>query len=181
MSADENGPLWKREHLLSLSWQELGVCMESLREQILDSGFKPTCIVGICRGGLVLATCLSNVFDIRNFQVLGIARNLSNDRYSQRAPARFDWLSPERGLKGERVLIADDIAGDGGTLALACETLRGYEPEEIRTAVIVKNQGSKITPDYFAVSVDDWVVFPWEARAATASVEPLKIQWSGRR
>ncbi len=156
--------LWKRQNLLVLDWAELGRSMERITQSIVDSGYKPTCVVGICRGGLPLATHISNVLGIPRFHVLSITRNLSNERYSQRGPPRFGWMAPEGSFEGERVLLADDIVGDGGTLAAAVSHMRSLNPLDVRTAVVVKNQKAQYQPDHVALTVDDWVVFPWEPR-----------------
>ena len=156
--------LWKRKHLLYMSWEKLGRYLDDLHNQVIESGYEPTCIIGIHRGGLVPATFFSNRLNLPNYKLLRILRNLSNTRYSQRATPKFGWIAPDSLIKGELVLLVDDIAGDGGTLVLALEKLYQLEPAAIKTAVLVKNVHAQTEPDYSAVCVDDWVVFPWENR-----------------
>lgn len=71
-------------------------------------------------------------------------------------------MVPKRSLLGERVLIVDDIMGDGGTMELATKTVLDLGAAESRSAVVVRNVGSRSRPDFFAAEVDDWTVFPWE-------------------
>lgn len=155
-------PTWRRRRLLTIGWAEAGRMLDGIARDVRDSGFAPTVIVGIARGGLPPAVALSNLLDVTDFRILGIPRNTSNSRYSERGPAVLDYVVPERPLTDERVLIVDDIMGDGGTMALAVETVRGLGAAEVRSAVVVRNVGSRGRPDFQAVEVDDWTVFPWE-------------------
>ena len=98
-----------------------------------------------------------------DFRVLGIQRNATDSRYSARGPARLDYLSPDGPLADQRVLLVDDITGDGGTLALAVPLLTARGAVEVRTAVLARNHNSVAEPDYQGVTVDDWTVFPWES------------------
>jgi hypoxanthine phosphoribosyltransferase len=155
--------LWARERLLHIDWETMGRLLTDLAEEIRGKGFRPDVVVGIARGGLPPAVALSNLLDIPEFAILGIPRNSSNSRYSDRAEPRYEYLAPERPLTGLRVLLVDDIMGDGGTMALAKELMRARGAAEIRTAVVVRNVNCASAPDHHAVSVDDWTVFPWEA------------------
>ena len=90
-------------------------------------------------------------------------RNLSDKKFHRGAHAQFSWIAPApETFANKRVLVVDDIAGDGGTLSLAIEILRGREASQIRTAVIAKNVNSQFEPDFKALTVDDWLIFPWE-------------------
>lgn len=155
-------PTWRRSRLLTIGWAEAGRMLDELAGQIRESGFDATVIAGIARGGLPPAVALSNLLDVTDFRILGIPRNSGNGRYSDRADARLDYVVPERPLLGERVLIVDDIMGDGGTMALATKTVLDLGAADARSAVVVRNIGSRGRPDFFAVEVDDWTVFPWE-------------------
>ncbi|MFB7270867.1 phosphoribosyltransferase [Streptomyces sp. NPDC056244] len=155
-------PVWRREKLLTIGWAEAGRMLDGLARDIRADGFAPTVIAGIARGGLPPAVALSNLLGVTDFRILGIPRNTSNSRYSERGEAVLDYVVPERPLTGERVLIVDDIMGDGGTMALAERTVRGLGAAGVRSAVVVRNIGSRGRPDFLAVEVDDWTVFPWE-------------------
>ncbi|MCL6739227.1 phosphoribosyltransferase [Streptomyces ossamyceticus] len=154
--------LWARERLLHIDWETMGRLLTGLAEEIRGSGFRPDVVVGIARGGLPPAVTLSNLLDIPEFAVLGIPRNSSNSRYSDRAEPYLEYLVPDRSLTDRRVLLIDDIMGDGGTMALAKELMMTRGAAEIRTAVVVRNVNCASIADHHAVSVDDWTVFPWE-------------------
>jgi uncharacterized protein len=154
--------LWRREKFLVLTWEALGNCLARIKADIDRSGFVPTTIIGIARGGLVLSSYLANQYGLRDMQAISIVRNSSETRYSDRKVPRLQWAAPDTSLEGKRVILADDIVGDGGTLRFALGLLKERGASEVRTAVIVKNENSPIEPDYRAIQVGDWIVFPWE-------------------
>lgn len=158
-----NTSLWARRRLLNISWDTMGRLLSCLAEEIRATGFSPDVVVGIARGGLPPAVALSNLLDIPEFRILGIPRNSSNSRYSEREAPRFDYLMPDRPIDGGRLLLVDDIMGDGGTMDLAVALMKERAAAEIRTSVVVRNVNCQREVDHYAVEVDDWVVFPWEA------------------
>ena len=49
-----------------MSWEELGGGARDLAAQILDDGYEPDLILGIARGGLLVAGALSYALDVKN-------------------------------------------------------------------------------------------------------------------
>lgn len=171
-----NKDIWKREKFVVLSWETAGACLDRIARQVDESGFRPTTIIGISRGGLVLATFLANAYGLRDLQVLSIVRNTSEEKYSARGAPVLQWMAPLTSLEGKDVILADDISGDGGTLRLALDLVRRRGPRSVRTAVIVKNENSQLAPDYHAIVVGDWLIFPWERPAPEgAAQEPIRL------
>jgi hypoxanthine phosphoribosyltransferase len=156
------GTIWKREKFMILTWQVLGQCLEHLKRQIEEQNVRPSAIVAISRGGLVLGTYLGNAFGIRDLQIISIIRNTSDEKRSDRGAPQLRWMAPDASLQGHTVLLVDDITGDGGTLRFACQHLAERQPQRLLTAVIVKNENTRFLPDFHAVEVGEWTVFPWE-------------------
>ncbi len=154
--------LWKREKYLILTWDAVGKCLDSLKSQIDTKGITPTEIVAISRGGMILGTYLGNRYGVRDVQILSIIRNSSDQKRSERGEPVLRWMMPEGSLKGQTVLLADDIAGDGGTLEFALDLLKQRGAERVFTVVVVKNANTRFEPDFHAVEVDEWTIFPWE-------------------
>lgn len=73
---------------------------------------------------------------------------------------------PDINLKGKKVLVVDETADTGATLHAVAELFRKqYEVAELRTAVLVINSAHcKKLPDFHILTVDRWVVFPWERK-----------------
>ncbi|WP_165550023.1 phosphoribosyltransferase [Kribbella speibonae] len=153
-------PRWERRRLLGLDWTTFGDAAQDLAVQVKSSGFRPTVIMGIARGGLPLATALGHLLSGR-VGTTGVTRNASDGQYAERDEAAISWMVPDS-LNGARVLLVDDIAGDGGTLRVVRERARRAGAAEVRAAVIVVNDGCQDRPEYSVFAADDWVVFPWE-------------------
>jgi len=160
--AEAEVSLWQRRRLLVIDWAAAGQLVAGLVDDIRASRFEPDVVVGIARGGLPLAVALSHQLGVADFRVLAMRRNSSDSRYSERGPVRLDCLSPDKALAGRRILLADDIVGDGGTLAAAVNLLTAAGLAELRTAALVRNVHATVRPDYEGVTADDWTVFPWE-------------------
>ena len=169
-------PHWERRRLLGLDWTTFGDAAEELALQVTSSGFEPNVVMGIARGGLPLATVLGHLLPA-SVGTAGVLRNASDDQYADRAEAAISWMVPDS-LNGARVLLVDDIAGDGGTLRAVRERVRLAGAVEVRAAVVVVNDGCQERPEYSVFAADDWVLFPWERRPADDSraVEPLMFR-----
>jgi hypoxanthine phosphoribosyltransferase len=168
--------LWVRKHLLNIDWETMGLLLQKLVDEIRASDFRPDSVVGISRGGLPPAIALSNLLEVPDFRILGIPRNQSNSRYSERQAPRFEYLVPDKPLTGRRLLLVDDIMGDGGTMDLAASLMRERGAAEIRTVVVVWNVNGQGNVDHHAVAVDDWTVFPWEA-PPTATEKTVELRY----
>lgn len=140
--------------------------IDALARMIGASGWRPEHLVGVGRGGLVPATWLSHALDVPLLSVdlsTGIAdfADLLLDRLADRA------------LRGERLLIIDDINDSGRTIIGLRAALAAAPPAQLRFAVLIDNIGSHTRVDYAAETIDrevtkDWFVFPWEQRAGEA-------------
>jgi hypoxanthine phosphoribosyltransferase len=168
-------PRWEHRRLLLLNWPTFGDAAEDLARQVTLSGFRADVIMGIARGGLPLATVLGHLLSGR-VGTVGVSRNTSDERYPERGEAEICWMVPDS-LDGARVLLVDDIAGDGGTLRAVRERARRAGAAEVRAAVIVVNEGCMERPEYSVFSADDWVVFPWERPPGDhgGAIEPLVL------
>ncbi len=65
-------------------------------------------------------------------------------------------------MAGLKVLVADDVADTGETLALV-KTLMEQHAAEVRTVTLYAKSRSIIEPDYIWKQTDLWITFPWSA------------------
>ena len=63
----------------------------------------------------------------------------------------------------QRVLIADDVADTGATLALVKEFCEG-KVGEVRCAVLYEKSRSTVSCEYVWRRTDSWIEFPWSIR-----------------
>ncbi|MEE4145859.1 MAG: phosphoribosyltransferase family protein [Halieaceae bacterium] len=145
--------------------------------QVFESGFRPTCVVGVWRGGTPVAIAVHELL-----QVLGVKadhtaiRTRSYTGIGQRIDAvqvdGLDYLTHHLG-RNDALLLVDDVYDSGLSLAQVCADLRrscGPETPAIRIATPYFKPGnnrSGCDPDYFLHTTDDWLVFPHELEGLT--------------
>ena len=146
-----------------MSWAELGEGSRSLAETVHADGYHPDIVLGIARGGLLVAGALSYALGIKNTFSLnvefytGIDERLEMPMLLPPVPDLVDFAET-------RVLIADDVADTGATLALVKEFCQ-VRVAEVRCAVLYEKPRSTIQCEYVWRRTDRWIDFPWSARA----------------
>jgi hypoxanthine phosphoribosyltransferase len=160
-----------------LSAQDLLEDSIELGIRILDSGFEPTMIIAIWRGGTpvgmavqeVLAYCgiASDHIAIRTSSYVGV------DERGAVAVHGLNYII-KKICHDDRVLIVDDVFDTGNTIKAVVDELgaraRGNTPEDIRIAVPwfkPSRNETDLLPDYFVHETAEWLVFPHELDALT--------------
>ena len=148
-------------------WDEIDGLTRLLADRLAGAGIEG--VVGIARSGLVPAVMLSHRMGVRPFAVLDIARTDSDAVEAGKSqPADRGALGLEA-MRGRRVLLIDDIVGQGLTLDAARGVLAAAGAEPV-TAVLVVNHANlagreaRAIVDHWACDVHGWVVFPWEGK-----------------
>lgn len=147
-----------RCELISMS-EVQRLCMR-LATRIQDSGYQPDIIVAIARGGLVPARYLCDYLDIMMLTSIKIEHYLAGSNRQQEAIIRYPLCVP---IENQRVLLVDDVNDSGDTLEVAMQHLRGFNPREIRSAVMHHKLGTQFHVDYPARTIIKWrwLVYPW--------------------
>jgi len=142
-----------------MSWAQLGEASRELARAIVDDGYEPDLILGIARGGLLVAGALSYAIGVKNTFTMnvefytGVDERLPVPMILPPVPALVD-------LQDARMLIADDVADTGQTLALGKGFCAG-QVGEVRTAVLYEKPRSIVTCDYVWRRTELWIDFPW--------------------
>jgi hypoxanthine phosphoribosyltransferase len=146
-----------------MAWAELGSGTRELARTIAGDGFRPDLILGIARGGLLVAGALAYALDVKNTFTMnvefytGIDERLEMPMLLPPVPDLVDFAE-------QRVLIADDVADTGATLALVKDFCEG-KVAEVRCAVLYEKPRSTVASEYVWRRTDRWIVFPWSDRA----------------
>jgi hypothetical protein len=146
--------------------------------QVLESGFRPTLIIAIWRGGTPVGMALQEILAYCGVEADHIAiRTSSYVGVDERGSVAVHGLNYiiKKVCHDDRVLIVDDVFDTGNTIVAVINELtrraRGNTPEDIRVAVPwfkpTRNETS-IVPDYFLHETAEWLVFPHELDALTA-------------
>ena len=154
---------------LIIDWDQYNQTVEKLALQIDESGYKPTLLVGIMRGGAPMIDLLSRVFKLKcaylaveSYSGKGIEDEQGNIIFSRE-------MSSIAKNMGGRILLCDDLSDTGITLNKSIDWLKKYKPikdkiEDIKTAILWKKKSSIFEPDYCAMRLKDdpWIVQPFE-------------------
>jgi hypothetical protein len=128
-------------------------------------------VVAIARGGLVPGVMASTALSIP----------LHALQYG-RADRSVSWFTREVPLPGSRLLLIDDIAGRGTTLADCHEFLA--KSFDVRLCTLVRDQASRVQPQWSVdIGLQKRAWFPWERESITASFDatnnlPLAPEYS---
>ena len=153
---------------LIIDWKEYNLIVEKLAIKIHESGFKPTMLIGIMRGGAPIIDVLSRVFKLK-CAYLAVESYSGKGTENQQGELVFSReMSSTVQDMGGRLLLCDDLSDTGVTLQKSINWLYNYPSikniEEIKTAVLWKKKDSTFEPDYCAERLDGnpWIVQPFE-------------------
>jgi hypoxanthine phosphoribosyltransferase len=146
-----------------MSWHDLGVGSRELAEQVYRDGYSPDIVLGIARGGLLVAGAISYALDVKNTFTMNVEFYTGVDERLE-MPMLLPPVPDLVDLHEARVLIADDVADTGATLALVKDFCEG-KVAEVRCAVLYEKSRSTVRCEYVWSRTDLWIDFPWSAEA----------------
>jgi hypoxanthine phosphoribosyltransferase len=150
-----------------LSWQELGDGTRALAEMVHASGYAPDMVLAIARGGLLVAGALGYALGVKNVFTVNVEFYTGLDQRLE-LPILLPPVPDPSELAQRRVLICDDVADTGETLAL----VQGFCDDhvaEARTAVLYEKPRSVVRCDYVWRRTDRWITFAWSAQPPVAA------------
>ena len=126
-------------------------------------------VLAIARGGMLVASALGYALGVKNTFTMnvefytGVDQRLEMPMILPPVPDLIDFAET-------RVLIADDVADTGATLALVKRFCEGTVAEA-RCAVLYQKPWSSVPCEYVWRRTDRWITFPWSAEPPVG--EPL--------
>ena len=150
---------------LRVEWPQYYRLVEALALNIYESGYTFDSLLCLARGGLRVGDVISRIFE-RPLGVLTVS-SYREEGGRQRGALRIaSAISSIDGEPNGRVLLVDDLADSGTTLAAVVDHLRQRFGGigELRTAVIWLKGSSRYRPDYFVSYLPDspWIRQPFE-------------------
>ena len=145
-----------------MSWVDLGEGSRELAQTVYDDGYRPDIVLAIARGGLLVAGALGYALGVKNTFTMnvefytGIDERLPMPMLLPPVPDLVDFAET-------KVLIADDVADTGATLALVKDFCAG-KVGEVRCAVLYEKPRSEVRCEYVWRRTDRWIDFPWSAQ-----------------
>ncbi len=147
--------------------------------QVFESGFRPTFIVGLWRGGSSVGIYVQECL-----QTLGVETNHISLRTSYRGQPYYHEMvaSPETEIRvhgtqylleslnaDDSLLIVDDVFSTGKNIQSVINRLSRHlkrnMPRQVRVATLWERSSSRkteIKPDFSQHQTEDWLVFPYE-------------------
>jgi uncharacterized protein len=160
------------------------ICAESLLRdsfalglQIVRSGYRPTFLVGVWRGGAPIGIAVQEVLEFHGIQCDHLAiRTSSYTGIDQVAAVRvhaIDYLV-SRLTADDQLLLIDDVFDSGRSLEAALQELarrcRLNMPRNVRIATVYwkpRRNRTQLVPDFHVRTTDEWLVFPHELQGLT--------------
>ncbi|KQV05962.1 phosphoribosyltransferase [Leifsonia sp. Root112D2] len=144
-----------------LGWLEFGEAARHLASAVLESGYEPDVVLAIARGGLLLAGAMSYALGVKSCGAVNVEFYTGIDERLPE-PVLLPPLLEEAALHSKRVLLVDDVADSGRTLAMVVELVRAGGAE-VRTVCLYGKPQSVIEPDFTWRKTSQWITFPWSA------------------
>jgi len=144
-----------------------------LARRVISSGFRPTFLVAMWRGGAPIGIAVQKVLEYHSIHVDHIAIRTSSytgiDKQAKSVRVHaIDYLV-SRLTAEDQLLLVDDVFDSGRSLEAAINEhkarCRRNFPEKYRIATVyyksTRNRSS-LLPDYYVLDTDKWLVFPHE-------------------
>lgn len=147
-----------------LTWSLFGEATHDLATTIDADGFRPDLILAIARGGLPIGGALSYSLGIKNTHVMNVEYYTGKGERLE-VPVILPPPLTLVDLDTAKVLIADDVADTGHTLAMVRDHVVP-QVGEVRTAVLYQKPISVVDCDYVWRHTERWIDFPWSTRDA---------------
>jgi uncharacterized protein len=146
--------------------------------QVVRSGFNPTFLVGIWRGGAPIGIAVQEILEYNGIECDHVSIRTSSytgiDQQNRTVRVHaIDYLVSSLNAE-DHLLLIDDVFDSGRSLEAVIAELRRRcrrnTPEQIRVATVyykpARNR-SNLTPDYYVRATDQWLVFPHEVDGLT--------------
>jgi len=171
-----------------LSAQQLLEDSFNLGAKVFDSGFKPTVITAIWRGGAPIGIAVQEYLEFQGIEADHIAIRTSSytgiDSRSNDVRIHGINYLIKNIRHDDRLLIVDDVFDTGNTVDAVITHLKAKTrlnmPTDVRVAVPyykpARNQTPRI-PDYYLHESDNWLVYPHSLEGLTnAEIEEHRPQ-----
>lgn len=155
---------------LVMDWDMFYKLAKQVATKINNSGYNPNVIIGLARGGWVLARVLCDFVGVKDLVSLKVEHwgvTATPDGSAKiKNEINFD-------LKEKKVLVVDDLTDTGESMRVAVDYIKSLEPAEVRTASLQHLTCAKFKSDYVGEERPwVWVIFPWNFTEDLCTIIP---------
>lgn len=153
------------------SWGQMGELCFDLAKKVIESKERFERIVALAKSGWTWARTFSDYTKIGNLSSLqleyykGVYETLEAPVITQALPVD---------VKGESILLFDDVSDSGKTLLEAKKHLLSLGAKSVMAATLFMKPWTEYVPEFFGEKTDAWIIFPHEIRETT---ELLSNNW----
>ncbi|MFB6188624.1 MAG: phosphoribosyltransferase [Halapricum sp.] len=144
------------------NWEYIYGLTRNVSEAVKAADFEPDVVVALARGGWFAGRCLCDFLGLNDLTSLKIEHYVGAAEATGTPEIRYPM--PEGSVEDKDVLIVDDVADTGKSMAHAAEYVREREPNAVRTATLqLMNGKSEFEPDFVGERLEEWawIVYPW--------------------
>lgn len=145
-----------RQGLRPISWNDFHGLVRAL--VVAVAPWRPEIVLPVLRGGAYAGALLAHMLQLDIYPVRLSRRE--NDVVVHETPR---WLvEPPAAVAGRRVLVVDEMASTGQTLALVRDRALAIGAAEARAAVLYAHTWGVKVPDFIGLITDELVLNPWD-------------------
>ncbi len=153
------------------TWNEMDQLIFSISKNILQQKIQFDRIITLAKGGWPMARPLVDYIQVLDVASIGLKYYSGiNERLNE--PEVYQDISED--ISGETILLFDDVADTGESIAFTKKYLESRGVKKIYTATLFYKSHSTITPDFFGEQTSAWIIFPYELRE---TMEILVKKW----
>lgn len=145
------------------TWEQMGKLIFDLGKQIIKSGQKYSWLISIAKGGWTWSRTLADYLSMDNMASVkaklyqGVGQTAETLTLEQILPEGVD-------IKDKKLLLFDDVADSGKTLAAVRDYLLNSGAKSVETATLFFKPHSVLIPNFYSFKTQAWIIFPHEIR-----------------
>jgi hypoxanthine phosphoribosyltransferase len=159
----------KSPEIYRVTWQLFDSAIYDLVKIINSYSIQVDCIVAIARGGCIPAVAISHKIPNAEFYVLHSRVHKSDKVRSEKLEVPIVSFSGNPDLKNKHLLLVDDVLHTGATARACLDYLENFSPKSICYIALIRDTYGieepildLNCPTHIPLSVNSWIVFPWE-------------------
>jgi len=156
---------------LAPSWEEMGQFCFWLAKKIIATGAKFDRLVTLAKGGWTWSRTMADLLHIEKVASVQV-EFYSCVGKSGKKPVLLQSLPVA--VRGERILIFDDVVDSGKSLPFSQNYLSMCGASHISLATLFYKPWSVCRPDFYMCQTKSWIIFPHEIRE---SIYDLVNKW----
>lgn len=161
----------EKTEYIAPTWEEMNQLAFAIAQKIIKDNRKFDRIVTLAKGGWPMTRSMVDFLSVGKVASIGV--KFYSGIYQRLDQPQIYQDIPEP-IKGENVLLFDDVADSGGSLVFVQENLEKKGAKTITTATLFYKPWSVFKPDYFAAQTSAWIVFPYEV---SETIKILSQKW----